>query len=1190
MTPDEIRNLAGQIASVARNGAENIGRLGPDASEADTQDHFIAPVLHALGYPNSNMRREVADRRNVPDRIVWGRGFMDAEANADPALLLIEEKALGTDLRRPPGGAAATTSPSRQIQRYLCLHRTASNDTLGILTDGRHWHVYRRFTAPGGAGGIETWEAEHFDLLDPNERAIEDFVNKLAFDAATGRRVVEGRRQRTAFAGARSFLAKVSEALRANDPAARILHALSPDSVPAPVPEKELLGADADAARHDWNLPSARIADGPRLVGRLPGTAHVRLAAVPFRFRGSDSVDLRKADVALCARGMERLADAADVPLVLCAWTVNPHNGEATMRLAVRWHRRAAMTPEFSPDLASTTVLAAIECVLKALAQQGGADPAGLAAAFDLRPLQTGFYERIEEWLEFHRGQGNEERRRDRSLVRHLVRTMFAWVLKEQGAIPDLLFDRSIRELIPEGDSFHGSVLQRLFHDILNVPMHEREEPANKILALDPLFEATRFVNGSVFAPHHDDHRLDLPDSAYWRGRRGENPGLFDILSEYQWTAAEHTSDAYDMSLDPELLGAMFERLAALVEQTPAERRQPLGTYYTPRDVVDAMVQDSVAAAVAPRLGIPNVEEDIRKLLSTGNDAVPDWPRETQRCAAEILASLRVHDPAVGSGAFLLAFLDALLAARRKLHRALQNEFSETEEVRRIVLEQLHGCDIQPMAAQIARLRLFLALEAAYRGAEDPPPLPNLEARVVCGDTLAAVHGEARRTEDLLGALGDQDPEFRDLLDSIQTNRRSWFNAHDDARKRELRREDDRLRNRFRDNLHGLVVMPQARAFAEWNPLGDPDCIAQTDPRLIFGCQGFDVVIGNPPYSDLERPRQENAPRPGQRAGRTEAAFLEIATDLARPDGGIIEFVVPLGVSFRRDHAELRADLQSRCSCIELRHYDMTPGKLFNTAPIAKKWPNKQRATLVTAVRGAGGKIRTTGLMRWLEEPRHNERSECLARRDTVACPRVAGPLIDVRISGQWPRIPSQPIGAMIDAIARSPLRIANLSSDGAYSLAIPKTGYLFIPALPPGAANPRNEDDVPFVSREDQKIAFALLNGHVFYAWWMMFGDGFHYVRHIANAMSVPRSWMDRGAIRDEVLTLAANLEERIPNCITEKMNAGTLWRNVDFFTGEPDLIERLDWLHIESLGLNPGLLLPDIRAVRSNSNWRIM
>ena len=1189
MTPDEMRNLARQIASVARECNENIGRLVQGASEADTQDHFIAPVLETLGYPNANMRREVPDRRNVPDRIVWGRPFMDAEANADPAVLLIEEKALGTNLHRPPGGAAATTSPSRQLQRYLRLHRAASDATLGILTDGRNWHVYRRFPTDGTTGEVETWEVHHFDLLDPNAQAIENFVNKLAFDRATGRRVGDELRRQTAFAAARSFLAKVSAALRSDDPAARILHALDPGSDPTPVPEQELLGADADAAHHDWNLPGARIADGPGLVERIPGTAHVRLAAVPFRFRPNDSVDLRKADVALCARVMERLAGAADVPLVLCAWRINPDNGEATMRLAVRWHRRVAMTPESSPDLLSSTVLAAIERVLETLTRQGGADPEGLAAAFDLRPLQTGFYKRIEEWLEFNREQGHEERRRDRSLVRHLVRTMFAWVLKEQGAIPDLLFDRSIGDLIPEGNSFHNSVLRRLFHDILNVPLNERNAPANRIIVLDPLFDATRFVNGSVFAPHRDDCLLDLPDSAYWRSSPDEKPGLLDVLSEYQWTAAEHTSDAYDMSLDPELLGAMFERLAALVEQTPAERRQPLGTYYTPRDVVDAMVQDSVAAAVTPRLEIPNAEEDIRKLLSTGNDVVPDWPRETQRRAADILASLRIHDPAVGSGAFLLAFLDALLTARRKLHAVLQNEFSEAAEVRRIVLEQLHGCDIQPMAAQIARLRLFLALEAAYRSVEDAPPLPNLEARIVCGDTLAAVPCEAQGPEDLLGTLGDQDPEFRDLLDAIQTNRRNWFNAHDEARKRELRGEDDRLRNRFRDNLDGLVVTPQARAFAAWNPLGDPDCIAQTDPRLIFGCEGFDVVIGNPPYSELGPDGRENITQPVRRAGRTEAAFIKIAADLARPDGGIVEFVVPLGLAFRGDHADLRADIRNRCSCIELRHYDMTPGRLFNTAPIAKNWPNKQRATLITAARGNGGEVRTTGLMRWLEDPRRNERSECLAIRKTVECPRLAEPRIDVRLSGQWPRIPSQPIRAMMEAITTSSDKIENLFRDGEYALAVPKTGYLFIPALPPGTADPRSENVVSFNSREDQRIVFAVLNGHIFYAWWMMFGDGFHYSRDLAKIMSVPRNWMEAGRIRNEVLTLAADLEERIPNCITEKKNAGKVWRNVDFFTKEPDLIERLDRLHIESIGLNPCSLLPHLRAVRSNSSWRL-
>ena len=92
-----------------------------------------------------------------------------------------------------------------------------------------------------------------------------------------------------------------------------------------------------------------------------------------------------------------------------------------------------------------------------------------------------------------------------------------------------------------------------------------------------------------------------------------------------------------------------------------------------------------------------------------------------------------------------------------------------------------------------------------------------------------------------------------------------------------------------------------------------------------------------------------------------------------------------------------------------------------------------------------------------------------------------------------------------MEAITTSSDKIENLSRDGEYALAVPKTGYLFIPAIPPGTADPRNENVVSFNSREDQKIAFAVLNGHVFYAWWMMFGDGFHYGRDLAKIMSVP-------------------------------------------------------------------------------------
>ncbi len=1187
-----LADTAAKIARIVAGGIESLRAIDAP-SEADTQDRLVAPVLEALGYPPENVRRHVTDRGNRPDRIVWGVPLRHAERRDAAARFIVEEKPLGADFERPRASRADT--PARQIQRYLRQHRLAGDATLGILTDGRRWRVYERAAAPRGGPPAVRQTAE-FDLCAagaaPRAREIESFVARLAaeFFRAAG--------DAPLYPLGRRFLARALRAIAEGDAAAVAGGLAGAPLREFAAPRLPATGLVADARANDWagdfvvGLGPACRAGHRRESLLEDNDSRVRLAAVPFRWApGAAGARLCKGDIALCARALAK--DGG--PLVLSAWTQRPGGLEVGMRIAVHIDGRTAMTPEFDPDLPPASVLLKIDklaAILQAPREKRTA-PA-LFRAFDILPLQREFYARVEAWLE-RRLEDGAGGARGAALVRHLIRTLFAWALKEHGIVPRSLFDRDfVRAALAETPAgacaYHELVLAHLFHEALNRP-EDRRAP-HPIADIGGRLAAVPFLNGSVFAHRPGDDLARLPDTAYWSGDP-DAPGLFDILEAFQWTLDEHSAQTHDLTLDPELLGALFERLIGLVDRSrPKPNRKPNGAYYTPRDVVAVMAQDALVARMLRENDPDIAEPELRALFSASDDAPPRWTPGVRQRALRTLRSLAVFDPAVGSGAFLLGVLETLMTAYRKLDPNLRDRRARGAAVRAIVRDQLHGGDIQPLASQIAKLRLYLAIEAA-EGA-DTGPLPNLEARIVNADALAAAPDPAWRP-GADGGLAGADPEFRRLLASLMASRRAWFDAHDEDAKRELAARDERLRGALAACARKLPLPPETLAFVEWSPLDPGGAVARADPRLIFSRDpwpGFDIVIGNPPYQALPAAARRRARERGCRAagaGRSEALFLELALALASPTHGVVEFVLPLGVSFRRDHAALRAAAQDMCERIELRHHDMTPGRIFDNDPTAKAWPNKQRATLLTAVRGAGGAVRTTGLRRWFEKPERNERAACLANRRTVAAPRLSDSAVDERIAGQWLRVPAGAAGALVRALAAQRATIGALAGPGAHTLVLPRTGYRYITALPAGAVAPRQEQSLSFPAEADFKIALAALNGHAAYGWWIAVDDGFHVNMHTFRAFGVPAPWLRAGPERARALALADALIAAIPQSATGKLNAGTRWKNADFFSGAPDIIAELDKLQIDSLGLPRAPLLDQLRVMRSSSSWRL-
>ena len=151
-------------------------------------------------------------------------------------------------------------------------------------------------------------------------------------------------------------------------------------------------------------------------------------------------------------------------------------------------------------------------------------------------------------------------------------------------------------------------------------------------------------------------------------------------------------------------------------------------------------------------------------------------------------------------------------------------------------------------------------------------------------------------------------------------------------------------------------------------------------------------------------------------------------------------------------------------------------------------------------------------------------------------------------------------------------------------ALGFPRAAWYYLSTIPSGVLSPRREKTFHVANDDDMRLVMAALNGHVGYAWWAAFGDGFDVNEREVTTLAVPDAWAADPA---EAVALGQRLIDAMPQCAVETLMRGTVWRNVDFHAHAPDLIEEIDRLYIEALGMPLEPLLTHLRIIRSNRSW---
>jgi hypothetical protein len=393
---------------------------------------------------------------------------------------------------------------------------------------------------------------------------------------------------------------------------------------------------------------------------------------------------------------------------------------------------------------------------------------------------------------------------------------------------------RFLRELYEQKhgayENFFNDILEPLFYEALRL-----ERPKDYY---DQFKCRIPFLNGGLFDPINEydwqDTDIFIPNELFsntHKTKEGDiGDGILDIFDRYNFTVKEDEPLEKDVAVDPEMLGKVFENLLEIKD------RKSRGTYYTPREIVHYMCRESLANHLESVLLGKVSKEDIGTLIEYGESVVEhdsrvvNEGRETKTYAFKLpqsirknaplidkeLASTRVCDPAVGSGAFPVGMMSEIVRTRNALTPYLREngKRSPYQFKRHAIQHCLYGVDIDPGAVEIAKLRLWLSLIVDEEERETIQPLPNLDYKIVQGNSLLRVQ---------MNLFNQQ------LLKQLEELKPLYFNETSSSKKQKYKKQIDDLISQI---TNGHKDFDFDVYFSE----------------VFHEKKGFDVVIANPPY------------------------------------------------------------------------------------------------------------------------------------------------------------------------------------------------------------------------------------------------------------------------------------------------------------------------------------------------------
>ena len=458
------------------------------------------------------------------------------------------------------------------------------------------------------------------------------------------------------------------------------------------------------------------------------------------------------------------------------------------------------------------------------------------------------------KWVEQETGEPDAQYftsfKKDDKLVRDYIKKMmgrivFLYFLQSKGWLAgnlhymhDLFYDASDEV---KGD-FLDKVLEPMFFGLLNTKPEDRSSVplVNGVgVKYIPNADEIPYLNGGLF----QQEKIDEVESVF---PAGMFQSLFDFFDSYNFTIDENDPNDAEVGVDPEMLGKIFENLL--------EDNKDKGAFYTPKEIVRYMCQESLTAYLQTGIDEAEVKEHIANFVKT-ND-VEELGGASSELAMSIdrkLIDVKICDPAIGSGAFPMGLLRELYACRKSIE--IFEEDNAADIKRHIIQNNIYGVDIEKGAVDIARLRFWLAL---IIDENEPMPLPNLDFKIMQGNSLLESYKgvdldvtskklktgkDTKKTRGVL-SLGFEETDVQKIIQDLV---KSYFSITDHTLRAQRRQQIDKyVKDYIKVCAEGNHEVQDAVDKLEIP--NDQFFLWHTYFADVFEKGGFDIVIGNPPY------------------------------------------------------------------------------------------------------------------------------------------------------------------------------------------------------------------------------------------------------------------------------------------------------------------------------------------------------
>ncbi|WP_425446650.1 Eco57I restriction-modification methylase domain-containing protein [Dethiothermospora halolimnae] len=469
---------------------------------------------------------------------------------------------------------------------------------------------------------------------------------------------------------------------------------------------------------------------------------------------------------------------------------------------------------------------------------------------------------------------------------------------KEQWGNGDKNYIRNQFNLVIEKEqNFYTDFLAKLFRSL---------NDSARVLFSKELDCKVPFLNGDLF---DTIGKYDvIINNSYFSN--DSNTGLLDILDTYNFTVNENDPIEIDVGIDPEMLGEIFQRLLDVKE------RKDTGSFYTPKEIVHYMCQESLINYL-----VNECDKDYNFIKKFINECYNDFPIDEysfqfQEKVEKALQTITVIDPAVGSGAFLLAMVIDIVKIRKSISPDKSNYQLKLETIE----NSIFGVDIQPSAVDIAKLRLNLTLIIDEKDVKkNPTPLPNLNYNICWGNSLI---------DEIEGIdMNDIDINSENILKLIKMEK-DFFKTHTKKNKLTLKRK-------IEEHIVSIIAKTsKAKIYDIYNYLKMDNTHRYflwklNFPRVFKEKGGFDIVIGNPPYvgekgnKEIFRPIANTSFGKKYYKGKMDLFyfFFHKGIDICR-EGGIIEFITTNYYTTANGATTLRLDFKNRTNVLKLLNFN----------------------------------------------------------------------------------------------------------------------------------------------------------------------------------------------------------------------------------------------------------------------------